>query len=355
MMQTHKFPGPAVCLCTLVLLCMGTVSEPYTPPYSDRDPERFDPSASHHPRDYHRDTGEPQRQECRRCCDPEEEGPVYPYPNPQYQVVPQINITILKGEKGESGQRGALWEVRKIGEVGRKKALHSNEYYQTLVFDTLFVNLYNHFNMFTGKFYCYVPGIYFFSLNVHTWNQKETYLHVMKNEEEMAILYAQPSDRSVMQSQSFMLDLQPNDEVWVRLFKGERENAIFSDDYDTYITFSGYLIKAKSEGLASAAPPVGPLAFSFIAPLHVSSMRGRLEASSSHGNRADLSHEAKSNKTGLLLCSRIRGHERRYRPGFCTSGEKQVRRTGISETHPHCDPGRHPADNTCSKQTLQLT
>lgn len=70
----------------------------------------------------------------------------------------------------------------------------------------------------------------------------------MKNEQEMAILYAQPSDRSIMQSQSLMLELERDDEVWVRLYKGERENAIFSDDFDTYITFSGYLIKAKSEG-----------------------------------------------------------------------------------------------------------
>jgi len=42
--------------------------------------------------------------ECRRCCDPGEDppsgygGPSYPGVHPaQYQVVPQINITILKG------------------------------------------------------------------------------------------------------------------------------------------------------------------------------------------------------------------------------------------------------------------
>ena len=131
--------------------------------------------------------------------------------------------------------------------VGRKKPLHSNDYYQTVIFDTEFVNLYSHFNMFTGKFYCYVPGIYFFSLNVHTWNQKETYLHIMKNAEEVVILYAQVSDRSIMQSQSLMLELRDQDEVWGRLFKGERENAIFSDEFDTYITFSGYLVKPANE------------------------------------------------------------------------------------------------------------
>ncbi len=157
------------------------------------------------------------------------------------------------GVKGIKGSIGAPGEPCKSYYAafllrGPQKALHSNDYYQTMIFDTEFVNLYGHFNMFTGKFFCYVPGIYFFSLNAHTWNQKETYLHLMKNEQEMAILYAQPSDRSIMQSQSLMLELERDDQVWIRLYKGERENAVFSDDFDTYITFSGYLVKAKSEG-----------------------------------------------------------------------------------------------------------
>ncbi|XP_069509116.1 complement C1q tumor necrosis factor-related protein 6 [Ambystoma mexicanum] len=221
---------------------------------------------------------------CRRCCDPMDAstppatqstsqahvGPPYLVP----EVRPYINITILKGDKGDPGERGTPGKSGKEGppgprgragengskgqigdpgepckrqyaafSVGRKKALHSSEYYQVLVFDTVFVNLYDHFSMFKGKFYCFVPGIYFFSLTIHTWNFKETYMHIMRNEEGMVILYAQPSDRSIMQSQSLMLDLKENDEVWVRLFKQERENAIYSDDVDTYITFSGYLIK----------------------------------------------------------------------------------------------------------------
>ncbi|KAM6245623.1 complement C1q tumor necrosis factor-related protein 1 isoform 2-T2 [Porphyrio hochstetteri] len=165
--------------------------------------------------------------------------------------------TGVAGSRGHTGPKGQKGSVGAPGErckshyaafsVGRKKPLHSNDYYQTLIFDTEFVNLYDHFNMFTGKFYCYVPGIYYFSLNVHTWNQKETYLHIMRNGAEVVILYAQVSDRSIMQSQSVMLELQEQDEVWVRLYKGERENAVFSDEYDTYITFSGHLIKYSGD------------------------------------------------------------------------------------------------------------
>ncbi|XP_076855669.1 complement C1q tumor necrosis factor-related protein 1 [Brachyhypopomus gauderio] len=259
----------------LMLICTRW-AESFRAPYTKEDEDRHDSGDYRQDSDQHRDLRKP---ECRRCCDPGEEPLQHGSPYPQFQVVPQINITILKGEKGEYGQRGQYGKAGKTGQmgpkgpngpkgakgnigpqgnacksyyaafsVGRKKALHSIEYYQTLVFDTELVNLYGHFNMFTGKFFCYVPGIYFFSLNVHTWNQKETYLHVMRNEQEAAILYAQPSDRSIMQSQSLMLELERDDEVWVRLYKGERENAVFSDDFDTYITFNGHLIKAKSEG-----------------------------------------------------------------------------------------------------------
>ncbi|XP_009466033.1 PREDICTED: complement C1q tumor necrosis factor-related protein 1 [Nipponia nippon] len=216
----------------------------------------------------------PPRPRCVRCCEPPDQRFSYP----QYQPLPQINMTILKGEKGDRGERGMQGKFGKTGvagsrghtgpkgqkgsvgapgerckshyaafSVGRKKPLHSNDYYQTLIFDTEFVNLYDHFSMFTGKFYCYVPGIYYFSLNVHTWNQKETYLHIMHNGAEVVILYAQVSDRSIMQSQSIMLELREQDEVWVRLYKGERENAVFSDEYDTYITFSGHLIKYSGD------------------------------------------------------------------------------------------------------------
>lgn len=153
-----------------------------------------------------------------------------------------------KGSKGQAGLPGDPCKVQYSAfSVGRRKSLHSLDSYQGLVFDTVFVNLDDHFNMFKGTFVCHIPGIYFFNVNIHTWNFKETYLHIMQNDTERAIVYAQPSDRSIMQSQSLMLELELNEEVWVRLYKRERENAIYSDDVDIYITFSGYLIKPSEE------------------------------------------------------------------------------------------------------------
>uniref|UniRef100_A0AAY5K062 Beta-1,4-mannosyl-glycoprotein 4-beta-N-acetylglucosaminyltransferase n=1 Tax=Esox lucius TaxID=8010 RepID=A0AAY5K062_ESOLU len=219
---------------------------------------------------------------CRRCCDhlqPPESSASHPahtvaatpYQIPEVRTY--INMTILKGEKGDRGDKGLPGKNGKEGphgnrgpsgpkgtkgqagapgdacktqhssfSVGRRKSLHSIDYFQALVFDTVFVNTYEHFNMFKGKFYCFIPGVYYFNVNIHTWNFKETYLHLMHNDREQVILYAQPSERSIMQSQSVMMDLALNDEVWVRLYKRERENAVYSDDVDVYITFNGYMV-----------------------------------------------------------------------------------------------------------------
>ncbi|XP_028842797.1 complement C1q tumor necrosis factor-related protein 1 isoform X2 [Denticeps clupeoides] len=216
----------------------------------------------------------PPTETCRRCCD--SLGPAERPPGHTPEIRTIINMTILKGDKGDRGDKGTPGKSGQEGStgwrgpegpkgakgnagppgdpckthhaafsVGRRKALHSEENYQVLVFDTVFVNLDKHFDMFSGKFRCHVPGVYFFNVNVHTWNFKETYLHVMQNEQERAIVYAQPSDRSIMQSQSLMLPLDLGDDVWLRLYKHERENAIYSDDVDIYITFNGYLIKPE--------------------------------------------------------------------------------------------------------------
>ncbi|XP_061081009.1 complement C1q tumor necrosis factor-related protein 1-like [Conger conger] len=215
---------------------------------------------------------------CHRCCDHLDPLEGAPARNQMPEIRPIINMTILKGEKGDrgdkgtpgkagaeglpgsrgpmgpkgtKGQAGAPGDACKIQHsafsVGRRKALHSVDYYQALVFDTVFVNLHEHFNMFKGKFYCQVPGVYFFNVNIHTWNFKETYLHIMQNDREMVIVYAQPSERSIMQSQSIMLSLGRDDEVWVRLYKRERENAVYSDGVDVYITFNGYIIMPSPE------------------------------------------------------------------------------------------------------------
>lgn len=114
-------------------------------------------------------------------------------------------------------------------------------------FDTELVDLDGAFDLASGPFLCAVPGIYVLSLNVHTWNYKETYLRITCNWWAAAVLYAQPSERSRMQTQSLLLALAAGDAVWVRMFQRDGDNAIYSERGDLYITFSGHLVKPDAE------------------------------------------------------------------------------------------------------------
>lgn len=153
-----------------------------------------------------------------------------------------------KGQKGQAGLPGAQCpRTYAAFSVGRSEGLHSADALQAVTFDTELVNLDGAFDPASGRFLCTAPGVYFLSLNVHTWNYKETYLHIMRNAHAAAVLYAQPSERSVMQAQSLLLPLAAGDAVWVRMFQRDRDNAIFGEHGDLYITFSGHLVKPDAE------------------------------------------------------------------------------------------------------------
>ncbi|XP_042828229.1 complement C1q tumor necrosis factor-related protein 8 [Panthera tigris] len=229
----------------------------------------------------------PPRRPCVQCCPPAWP-PAAPGPYARRsdgerwvqppRMRPTIDVSILKGEKGETGVRGPSGRSGKEGapgsrglrgrkgqkgqaglpgaacrrayaafSVGRREGLHSTDGLRAVPFDTELVNLDGAFDLASGRFLCAVPGVYFLSLNVHTWNYKETYLHIMCNREATAVLYAQPSERSVMQTQSLLLPLAAGDAVWVRLFHRDRDNAIYGEPGDLYITFSGHLVKPAAE------------------------------------------------------------------------------------------------------------
>uniref|UniRef100_A0ABI7WAX8 C1q and TNF related 8 n=2 Tax=Felis catus TaxID=9685 RepID=A0ABI7WAX8_FELCA len=229
----------------------------------------------------------PPRRPCVQCCPPAWP-PAAPGPYARRsdgerwvqppRMRPTIDVSILKGEKGETGVRGPSGRSGQEGppgsrglrgrkgqkgqaglpgtacrrtyaafSVGRREGLHGTDGLRAVPFDTELVNLDGAFDLASGRFLCAVPGVYFLSLNVHTWNYKETYLHIMRNREATAVLYAQPSERSVMQTQSLLLPLAAGDTVWVRLFHRDRDNAIYGEPGDLYITFSGHLVKPAAE------------------------------------------------------------------------------------------------------------
>ncbi|XP_077618596.1 LOW QUALITY PROTEIN: complement C1q tumor necrosis factor-related protein 8 [Crocuta crocuta] len=229
----------------------------------------------------------PPRRPCVQCC-----RPAWPRPAPgpharrsdgerwaqPPRLRPTIDISILKGEKGEVGVRGPSGRSGKEGppgsrglrgrkgqkgrvglpgatcqrayaafSVGRREGLHSADGLQAVPFGTELVNLDGAFDLASGRFLRAVPGVYFLSLAAHTWNHKETYLHIMHNQEATAVLYAQPSERRVMQAQSLLLPLAAGNTVWVRLFRRDRDNAVYGEHGDLYVTFNGHLVKPAAE------------------------------------------------------------------------------------------------------------
>ncbi|XP_078739101.1 complement C1q tumor necrosis factor-related protein 1-like [Lampetra fluviatilis] len=129
--------------------------------------------------------------------------------------------------------------------LGRRSPLHSanGSAASPLPFDSASIATGGSVDLAAGSFTCAEAGVYHVTLTVHTWNARETYAHVMRNGNPTAVLYAQPSGRSVMQSQSLLLPLQVGDRLWVRLHDGDRPNAIFGDDSDLYITFNGHMVQ----------------------------------------------------------------------------------------------------------------
>lgn len=119
--------------------------------------------------------------------------------------------------------------------------------FQAVPFHTELVNLDGAFHPASGCFLCAVPSVYFLSLNVHTWNYKETYLHIVCSGRAAAMPYAQTGERGVMQTQSLLLPLAAGDTVWVCLFQWDRNNAIYGEHGDLYITFSSHLVKPAAE------------------------------------------------------------------------------------------------------------
>ncbi|XP_073756366.1 complement C1q tumor necrosis factor-related protein 8 [Callorhinus ursinus] len=72
-----------------------------------------------------------------------------------------------------------------------KEGLHSAHRFQAVPFNIELVNLDRAFHPASGRFLCAVPSVYFLSLNVHTWNYKETYLHIMCSGRAAAMPYTQ--------------------------------------------------------------------------------------------------------------------------------------------------------------------
>ncbi|KAL4616626.1 complement C1q-like protein 2 [Arapaima gigas] len=160
------------------------------------------------------------------------------------------------GEKGDSGKPGfsgltpgtartdtgdvaAAAGAAKIAFYVGLRSPH--EGYEVLKFDDVVTNLGNHYDSFTGKFTCQVPGIYFFTYHVLMRGGDGTsmWADLCKNGQVRASAIAQDADQNYdYASNSVVLHLDSGDEIYVKLDGGKAHGG----NNNKYSTFSGFIL-----------------------------------------------------------------------------------------------------------------
>ncbi len=107
-------------------------------------------------------------------------------------------------------------------------------------FDHVFVNKGGDFKMNQDRFVCEHAGFYFITFTVRSYDGKYLGIILMKNDEIQTAIYADSSDRNVMQSQSVIVHLESGDKLWLRI--APSGNYAVHSGVHRYTTFSGFLV-----------------------------------------------------------------------------------------------------------------
>ncbi|XP_077987722.1 uncharacterized protein LOC144442289 [Glandiceps talaboti] len=115
---------------------------------------------------------------------------------------------------------------------------------QVVIFDHGEVNEGNAYDIENGVFKCHTPGVYYFSFNMRSYDDKHLGVALMLNDTPVVTMTTDASERKVMQSQSVILTLKKKDEVWLML--GPSQDFAIYARYDfTYNTLNGILLYGK--------------------------------------------------------------------------------------------------------------
>jgi len=111
---------------------------------------------------------------------------------------------------------------------------------QAITFQKNMANKGKSFERGKGVFTCKIPGIYYFSYTMRSYDERHIGVALMLNESPVVAVTTDASKRKVMQTQSSQLQLVEGDQVWLLL--GPNENfGIYGNDFN-YNTFNGYLL-----------------------------------------------------------------------------------------------------------------
>lgn len=113
---------------------------------------------------------------------------------------------------------------------------------QVIVFGYADTNIGQAYNTNSGVFRCQQAGVYLFSVTILAFSNKGAEFTLVKNGAEVGYIYARSdsSGRDDSGSNTFILDLNVSDDVWVKIHEG------FHDDGDiidpNFSTFSGVFL-----------------------------------------------------------------------------------------------------------------
>ncbi|KAM3830863.1 complement C1q tumor necrosis factor-related protein 5 isoform 1-T2 [Vipera latastei] len=145
----------------------------------------------------------------------------------------------LPGEKGAQGECAVA--PRSAFSAKRSESRSPPLPDEPIVFDIILINEQGHYNGNTGKFLCEIPGLYYFAVHATVYRMSLQF-DIMKNGKSVASFFQfygnWPKPTSL--SGGSLVQLEPEDEVWVQVAVGEYTG--FYSSVKTDSVFTGFLV-----------------------------------------------------------------------------------------------------------------
>ncbi|XP_077980421.1 uncharacterized protein LOC144435687 [Glandiceps talaboti] len=151
----------------------------------------------------------------------------------------------IQGPKGDKGETGQGQHRQKVAfSVARTTSLVRVSSDTTIIYNKVYSNIGNGYDVSTGKFTCPVSGMYVFMISALRYpNNDNLFVCIMKNTTKLPCVFANSSGNRESGANSVIIDVQQGDEIWARLGSG---HSLFSNT-NGFTTFSGYLLFSDTD------------------------------------------------------------------------------------------------------------
>ncbi|XP_041717655.1 adiponectin isoform X1 [Coregonus clupeaformis] len=160
------------------------------------------------------------------------------------------------GEDGVQGQRGFPGAPGLQGQRGESSFLYRSAFSVGLTtpttttdtplhFAKIFYNEQHHYDDISGKFRCFIPGVYYFTFHLTVQGQG-CKVGLYRNGRVILLTLDQFLTSDLDQSSGgAVLNLSSGDQVWLQVYGAEQEEVGIYADINNDSTFTGFLIQAR--------------------------------------------------------------------------------------------------------------